>query len=324
MSCPGRESLEGSAHARHPSIFRVKILRSATVRVAARSVRNRFVDFRPINRRAQVETGELPDFIVVGAMKAGTTSLAGNLKQHPRIFMPRREVRFFNEHWHEGVEWYRHHFADGAGKICGEKTPDYMRMGRFMERMHWVVPDAKIIVLLRDPVARLLSELNHRIQAGTVPHPGDRIDAPYLRRVILGDPLRRRRTLDRGFYLRQIRDNVLRYYPRECVLIRATDSSARAIDRGRLHASRLEGQLTGDDTSGTTLDLVNEVCGFLGVEPFPEETSLTVSGVRVYGAQVTRDAKQTLFDLYAEHNQALFDFLGYEILEWSQEFAVGD
>lgn len=285
--------------------------------------RNRAADLRMFApKRSASNVGELPAFIIVGTMKAGTTSLAGNLKLHPQIFMPQREVRFFNDNWHEGIDWYRRIFAPGAGKVCGEKTPDYMRVRHYMKRMHKVVPDAKIIVLLRDPVARLLSEINHRMSAGRLPA-ADRIDGDYVRKVILGDPLRRRRTLDRGFYLKQIQQNVLPYFPRDRVLIRSTDERARAIDRGQLDASRLKGQLTGIDGSGFTVDLLNDVCDFLGVDPFTGAESFVLSGVRVYSAPATTEAKKMLYDLYAEENARLFDFLGFDIPSWREDVAVG-
>ena len=283
-----------------------------------REVRNRLTDVRP--DLGSAAAGPLPDFVIVGAMKAGTTSLAGNLKQHPKIFMPRREVRFFNEHWHEGVDWYRAHFRDDAGRVCGEKTPEYMRANRYMRRLHRVLPDAKIIVLLREPVARLLSEMNHRMQTGTLP-PTDRIDEAYVRRHVLGDPLRGRRMLERGFYAKHIRENVRPYFPRDRVLISVTDASAATIERERLRESRLEGQLTGEDASEHTARALAEICEFLGVEPFGGP--LTYSGVRVHRAEETPGARKLLYDRYAEHNRRLFDLLGYEIPAWREDVSVG-
>ena len=265
--------------------------------------------------------GPLPDFVIVGAMKAGTTSLAGNLKQHPRIFMPRREVRFFNEHWHEGVDWYRAHFRDGAEMVVGEKTPEYMRANRYMRRLRRVLPNAKIIVLLREPVARLLSEMNHRMQSGTLPVV-DRIDEAYVRNHVLGDPLRGRRMLDRGFYAKHIRENIRPYFPRDRVLISVTDASAASIDRGSLRESRLEGQLTGEDASEHTVRALDEICRFLGIEPM--DAPLTYAGVRVHRAEETPGARKLLFERYEEHNRRLFDLLGYEIPGWREEIAVGE
>ena len=267
------------------------------------------------------ETGRLPDFIVVGATKAGTTSLSANLRLHPRIFMPPREVKFFNDNFHRGLSWYRRIFAEGAGKVCGEKTPDYMRVRRHMQRIHKVVPQAKIIVLLRDPVARLVSEINHRIHDGRLPAT-NQIDGEYMRKVILGHPVYRRQTFDRGFYLKQIRHHILPFFPRERVLIRTTDERARTIERERLNRARRAGQLIGEDRSDLTLGFLNEICDFLEVDRFTGAESFTVSGVRVYTISVTNEAKTIAYDLYADENARLAEFLGHDIPAWRAEFAV--
>ncbi|MEX2556927.1 MAG: hypothetical protein WEB06_15035 [Actinomycetota bacterium] len=212
-------------------------------------------------------------------------------------------------------------FAEGAGKVCGEKTPDYMRVRRYMERIHKVVPHAKIIVLLRDPVARLMSEINHRIHSGRLPAT-ERIDGRYMRKVILGDTLAKRRIFDRGFYLKQIRANILPFFPRGNVLIRATDERARTIERERLRKARLAGQLIGEDQSDLTLRLLNDISDFLEIPRFTGPEPFTVSGVRVYTVSVTDEAKRIAYDLYADHNARLAEFLGYDIPAWREEISV--
>jgi hypothetical protein len=162
--------------------------------------------------------------------------------------------------------------------------------------------------------------MNHRMQSGTLPA-ADRIDEAYLRKHILGDPLRGRRMIERGFYAKHIRENVRPYYARERVLISVTDASAASIERGRLRESRLEGQLTGEDASAHTARSLAEICDFLGVEQFA--ASLTYSGVRVHRAEETAGARKLLYDHYIQHNAWLFDLLGYEIPEWREEIAVG-
>jgi len=301
----------------------VSITKSTRVQAAIRMARNRVRDLRvAADIKRTTDVGPLPDFVIVGTMKAGTTSLAGNLRRHPEIFMPKGEVKFFNDHWHKGIAWYREIFAEGAGKLSGEKTPDYMRLRRYMKRIHTVVPDAKIIVLLRDPVARLMSEINHKIYAKRLPAT-EQIDEQYIRKVILGDPMRKRRTFDRGYYLRQIQENILSFYPRERVLIRATDERARAIDREDLGEGLLDGQLMGEDRSEFTRQLLDDICDFLGVARYTGEETLKVSGVRVYKAPITREAKELVHRLYAPENERLFEFLGYDISAWREEVAVG-
>jgi hypothetical protein len=60
-------------------------------------------------------SGRLPDFLIVGAMKAGTTSLARWLRAHPQVFMTgTKELHFFDTYWPRGVEWYAEQFASGT------------------------------------------------------------------------------------------------------------------------------------------------------------------------------------------------------------------
>lgn len=104
----------------------------------------------------------LPNLIVVGAMKGGTTSLHRYLGMHPEINMSKmKELNFFDTrvNWSRGMEWYSSQFNPGA-KIIGETSPLYARYPRsegIVERMADVVPDAKLIYMVRDPINRLLS-----------------------------------------------------------------------------------------------------------------------------------------------------------------------
>jgi hypothetical protein len=112
----------------------------------------------------------LPNLIVIGAMKGGTSSLHSYLDLHPEISMSRpKELDFFvlEKNWPRGIEWYESHFTEGT-KICGESSPSYTKchfFGGVPERMHSVVPQAKLIYVLRDPVERIVSHYVHNIAA---------------------------------------------------------------------------------------------------------------------------------------------------------------
>jgi hypothetical protein len=110
--------------------------------------------------------GRLPDFLVVGATKAGTTSLDFYLSLHPEIHMARpKEPRFFIEaeepfgRWSRGLDWYLSLFNSNK-PVCGETSPTYAtwpyREG-VMEKMAMVVPEAKIVFLVREHFSRLRS-----------------------------------------------------------------------------------------------------------------------------------------------------------------------
>jgi hypothetical protein len=114
-----------------------------------------------------------PSFIVVGAAKSGTSSLAHYLMQHPKIYMPDRELHFFDarggyaDRWKYGVEWYENQFASAdSHHLCGEKTPTYAYIPSVPKRMNAVVPDIKLIWILRDPVYRAYSNYWHAVCEG--------------------------------------------------------------------------------------------------------------------------------------------------------------
>ncbi len=99
----------------------------------------------------------LPDFIVIGAPRCGTTSLARWLGAHPDIAIPEvKEVRYFNLNYHRGVDWYARHF-DADAPIVGEASPQYLADEATPDRIAQVCPEAKLIASLRDPVERLWS-----------------------------------------------------------------------------------------------------------------------------------------------------------------------
>ena len=104
----------------------------------------------------------LPNLVVIGARKAGTTSLYHYLRRHPDIWMSReKELDFFvaERNWRRGRAWYERFFeADCA--VRGEASPAYASLPRHpgvAERMAAMVPEARIVYLVRDPVERLLS-----------------------------------------------------------------------------------------------------------------------------------------------------------------------
>jgi len=101
----------------------------------------------------------LPDFLIAGAPRSGSTTLFRMIDEHPSVFMARpKEIGFFSG-WHdEDVEWYEAHFAGASdGQMAGEATPWYLHDQRAVNEMEKVVPDVKIIVILRDPVGRTYS-----------------------------------------------------------------------------------------------------------------------------------------------------------------------
>lgn len=111
---------------------------------------------------------KLPSFIIIGAMKSGTTSLHHYLDAHPQISMSKKkEPDFFLErNWGKGLSWYQSCFKNND-MIKGEASPNYSKFPVFKGvpgRIYEVVPRVKIIYIVRDPIKRLISHMAHRMR----------------------------------------------------------------------------------------------------------------------------------------------------------------
>jgi len=126
----------------------------------------------------------MPDFIIVGAQRAGTTSLYNYLAQHPEVGRVRlgKGVHYFDTNAERSVAWYRSHFPIDAGKVpfwpgpghVGEGAPYYMFHPECPARIDATVPGVKIIAILRDPVERAHSQWAHETARGFEDLPFDR------------------------------------------------------------------------------------------------------------------------------------------------------
>ena len=128
----------------------------------------------------------LPTLIVIGGMKCGTSALHHYLDRHPEIAMaPEKELNFFfgpaeptgdpdtwwqHGQWARGEAWYSSRF-DGTRRLRGESSPGYTDPGHpaVAERMAGMVPDVRLVCLVRDPVGRAVSQWRHHLADGTEP-----------------------------------------------------------------------------------------------------------------------------------------------------------
>ena len=132
----------------------------------------------PAERRAApVEaTGALPNLIVIGAQKCGTSGLHYYLGLHPEISISNpKELNFFiaERNWPRGLDWYRAQF-DATAPVRVEASPNYTAYPQHKgvpERMAEVVPDARLIYIVRDPIERIAAHWVHNYSKGR--HQGD-------------------------------------------------------------------------------------------------------------------------------------------------------
>jgi Sulfotransferase family len=123
-------------------------------------------------RRRAARHGALPNLIVIGGLKCGTTSLHHYLNLHPEVAMSRpKELNFFvaELNWELGPDWYASHF-DRAAAVRGESSPHYTNLPRFAgvaERMRELLgAGAQIVYMVRDPIDRMLSHYLHNVGGG--------------------------------------------------------------------------------------------------------------------------------------------------------------
>jgi hypothetical protein len=177
----------------------------------------------------------LPDFVIIGAAKAATTWLSYNLGAHPQVFLPSEELHYFSRFHDQGADWYRRHFRDAQEtQLIGEKSASYLADAATPLRLHGLLPRARLIAQLRNPIERAYSDYCMHYRRGQVSTDIDR----YL------DPARTPipRLLDHGFYHGQLM-NFMRVFPPEQIRI-----------------------LLYDDIRRRPSHVFADVCGFLGID----------------------------------------------------------
>ena len=154
----------------------------------------------------------LPNFLVIGAIRSGTTWFDVQLRSHPDIYLPKRrkEVHFFSTHYDRGLSWYKQFFPPvhnaSQYKAIGEITPAYIYNPEAPCRIHACIPDCKLIAILRNPAERTYSEYGLRVRNRAIQQPF----SSFLEQE--------RDAYERGFYTQQL-ERYLRYFPRHHMLV---------------------------------------------------------------------------------------------------------
>jgi hypothetical protein len=192
----------------------------------------------------------LPNFLIVGAMKSGTSTLRDLLTVRHDVFLPPGEVHFFSddERYARGIEWYASLFARANGAIAvGEKTPTYSFVPECADRIYQHLPDVKLVWLFRNPVSRVYSHYWHSVKNGSERLSFSAAIETESRRVL--------KDRWRGYQLRSLYDqqveNFLRLFPKE-----------------RMHFLLLEHLLK------DPLRQTNALLTFLGVDPIAAAPTL--------------------------------------------------
>ena len=245
----------------------------------------------------------LPDYLIVGAQKSGSTSLYDYLIQHPEVAPAKtKEVHYFSNNYEKGVSWYRAHFSFSfLSGLIGEATPYYLYHPLAADRIKKTLPGVKIMVVLRDPSSRAISHYHHAVNHGfeetSIKEAFERDLNNYKEltsRVYDGERIVKHQEnsyISRGFYVEQL-ERYYELFDRENILLVKSDEFF-------------------DDPQG----VLNVVFKFLNIDPDFIPSDMGVKNPGKY-KEISREnideVKSWLEDVYREHNEKLRDQYGID------------
>lgn len=245
----------------------------------------------------------LPEFIIIGVQKGGTSSLFNYLLQHPNIVPGyKKEVKFFDGNYHKGLDWYRFNFplqeqmGDPLSQ-SGEASPSYVFHPLVPQRIKAALPDIKLVLLLRDPVLRAYSHYQGNLRKGqeelsfeeAIEKESSRLEGE--REAIIADqhhPMYKHLVysyLSRGVYIEQVK-NWFDSFPREQILIQKSESFF-----------------------SNSQEVYSRVLAFLGLPDWKLENFEIVNPGRY--EEMAASTKHKLKEYFNPYNQALYEYLGY-------------
>jgi hypothetical protein len=231
-----------------------------------------------------------PDFLIIGAAKCGTTSLYNYLIEHPDVAgASAKELRFFDAKFHRGWAWYLAQFPErGKAQIVGESSPNYLFDPSVPARVKATLPNAKLIVLLRNPVDRAFSQYTFR---------GRRLETASFIDEMLADIARWRSTgmavakvegspsyFARGIYADQLERWFAHFQPDQFHIIRSEDLFTEPEP------------------------VFRSVLEFLGLHVWRPENFRAFNAGTYAGME--QETRQLLARIYAPHNRRLESLLG--------------
>lgn len=192
----------------------------------------------------------MPDFLIIGAQRCGTTSLYRYLTQHPQILPASdKEVHFFDFNFDKGLDWYEAQFPSktpGTVQRTGEASPYYLVHPRVPQRVRQHYPEVKLIVLLRDPVERAISHYHHEVRLGVEPlslpdaiaAESERLEGEYHKlsadETYYSFAHQHYTYLTRGRYLEQLQEWMALFPPEQFLILKSEDlfaDPARMLSR---------------------------------------------------------------------------------------------
>ena len=250
----------------------------------------------------------LPNFLIIGAARSGTTSMYEYLSQSPNILAPTgKEIYFFDKNFQRGINWYKKFFPTknqmsnhsneiNQKVITGEATPRYIHHPHVPKRVFNMIPNVRLIVLLRNPVDRAHShyqmQFEHKAESlsfeEAIEKEPERLEGEFEKMEKDGNyysvEFYKRSYLTRGIYAEQL-ERWFKYFPREQFLI-----------------------IQSEEFYSNTLSVFKKVLNFLSIPNF-EPNEFEAFKSRKY-SEMNPETRKKLVEFFKPHNERLYKLLG--------------
>lgn len=229
--------------------------------------------------------GALPNVVVIGAMKCGTTALHHYLDAHPDVSMAsQKETNFFAQEWHRGLDWYATLFGADA-PVRGETSPGYTSPDhpQVPARMCSVLPDVRLIYLVRNPIDRAVSQYQHHRRGGA--------ERRSLEEALLDA---RSQYVDRGRYYQRVRPFLDRFHHHQLFIV---------VQERLRHDRRSQ---------------LRRILEYAGADPHWWSAGMRMEwNVGQPASEVPRSTRAAFEERVTNDTNRLRDLMGDELPEWS-------
>lgn len=242
-----------------------------------------------------------PTFICIGVQKGGTSSLKIHFKKHPEIFMHDKELHFFDrdlnkcEITNNDIIKYENKFETDK-KIIGVKTPSYCYLPYALDRIYNYDKNIKLILILREPVSRLLSHINMSMQRGSI--------------------------------MKNFTEDEILIYIKECEKVNLTNNKENYLVRGyydqilnNLFSKFKKKNIyigISEKIRNNKFKYYNEMFKFIGANKLEKIDENLETHVRKYDREFSNKFKKQLYDIYKPYILRTYEILGGPIQEWEE------
>jgi len=273
--------------------------------------RRRYYDLRTVAGRNPGRGRLLPDFLIIGTAKSGTTTLHGWMSEHPFVEPAvQKEVHFFDYEFFRGLDWYRAHFPLASARaevesrhgrpfLTGEASPTYISHQWAPDRIAQVLPDVKLIVAFRNPIDRAYSQFQMSCRENEESESFERAIALEEERL-------------RPERLRSLADKRYNSWPLGCWSYLWRSSYAEQVERWlELYPRERFLFLKTDDLESEPQQTLDRAYEFLGLPPYRNEQLPRLHTAPAY-EPLAADTRAQLADYFRPLNERLYELVGVD------------